>query len=282
MKISVITINYNNLEGLRKTMESVFAQSCRSFEYIVVDGGSSDGGAELIRENASRIDKWVSERDGGIYNAMNKGVKMASGEYCLFLNSGDVFHDCQVMHKVLQTPFNADIVFGRVENVRDGKVVKHYVPEDKITLMHIYETGLHHAGSFIRTDLMEKYPYNEKLKICSDREFFIRTLVVDNATFQNLPFVVCDFEVGGASDNLDLLKIESYLILSSLFPPRVTEDYVATNLRLKDLTARMVNARGKIVKLVCGVDILMLKLFKLILGPKFYVKDPLKDLKNDE
>ena len=282
MKISVITINYNNLEGLRKTMKSVFAQSCRSFEYIVVDGGSTDGGAELIKINASYIDKWVSEQDGGIYNAMNKGVKMASGDYCLFLNSGDVFHDDEVMHKVLQTPFNADIVFGRVDNVLDGKVQKHYVPEDKITLMHIYETGLHHAGSFIRTDLMKKYPYNENLKICSDREFFIRTLVVDNATFQNLPFVVCDFEVGGVSNNLELVRKESYKILSSIFPPRVTADYVATNLRLKDLTRRMVKVRSKIVKLVCGVDILLLKLFKLILGPKFYVKDPLKDLKKDE
>lgn len=282
MKISVITINYNNLEGLRKTMESVFAQSCGDFEYIVVDGGSTDGSAELIRENDSRIDKWVSERDGGIYNAMNKGVEMATGDYCLFLNSGDVFHDSDVMRKVVETPFNVDIVFGRVDNVRDGKVEKHYIPEETITLMDIYETGLHHAGSFISTDLMKKYPYSEDLKICSDREFFIRTLIIDNASFLTLPFVVCDFEVGGASDNLDLLKIESYRILSTLFPPRVASDYLDTNLRLKDLTSRMVNARGKIVKLVCSLDILLLKLFKLILGSKFYVKDPLKEIRNDE
>ena len=91
MKLSIITINYNNAEGLRKTMESVLAQSYTEIEYIIVDGASTDGSVDVIRELATRPTiKWVSEKDTGIYNAMNKGIRMATGEYIQILNSGDI------------------------------------------------------------------------------------------------------------------------------------------------------------------------------------------------
>ena len=89
MKLSVITINYNNAEGLAKTMDSVFRQRFSDFEYIVIDGGSTDGSKDLIVNNQDKIAYWCSEKDSGIYNAMNKGIREASGEYLLFLNSGD-------------------------------------------------------------------------------------------------------------------------------------------------------------------------------------------------
>lgn len=96
MKLSIITINYNNREGLRKTIESVVAQTTREFEYIVIDGGSTDGSVDVIKEFSDYIDYWVSEPDKGIYNAMNKGVKVAHGDYCQFLNSGDWLYDSNV------------------------------------------------------------------------------------------------------------------------------------------------------------------------------------------
>ena len=89
MKLSVITINFNNRDGLRKTIESVVNQTYNDFEYIIIDGGSTDGSVDVIKEYADRIDYWVSEPDKGIYNAMNKGIDVAKGEYCIFMNSGD-------------------------------------------------------------------------------------------------------------------------------------------------------------------------------------------------
>ena len=89
MRLSIITINYNNREGLRKTIESVVNQTYRNFEYIIIDGGSTDGSVEVVKEYADRISYWVSEPDNGIYNAMNKGVLAANGKYIQFLNSGD-------------------------------------------------------------------------------------------------------------------------------------------------------------------------------------------------
>ena len=88
-KLSIITINYNNLEGLKRTVESVINQTSKEFEYIVIDGGSNDGSGAYIESKSEHIDYWVSEPDKGIYNAMNKGIAKASGEYLLFLNSGD-------------------------------------------------------------------------------------------------------------------------------------------------------------------------------------------------
>ena len=101
MKLSIITINYNNLAGLQKTMESVFSQTCKDFEYIVIDGASTDGSAEYIRAHADQLTYWVSEKDTGIYNAMNKGVRAAKGEYLLMLNSGDFLVDDRVIERIL-------------------------------------------------------------------------------------------------------------------------------------------------------------------------------------
>jgi glycosyltransferase involved in cell wall biosynthesis len=100
MKLSIITINYNNAEGLKRTIESVTGQTFRDFEYIVIDGGSTDGSTDVINEYADHISYWVSELDKGIYNAMNKGVAAAHGEYCNFLNSGDIYYNNEILANV--------------------------------------------------------------------------------------------------------------------------------------------------------------------------------------
>ena len=100
-KLTIITVNYNHCEGLRRTMESVFRQTCHDYEYIVIDGGSTDGSADLLRVSAGRIDYWVSEPDRGIYHAMNKGVARATGEYLLFLNSGDEGNPLSFLEKLV-------------------------------------------------------------------------------------------------------------------------------------------------------------------------------------
>lgn len=113
MKLSIITINYNNKEGLKRTAESVKRQRCKDFEYIVVDGDSSDGSKEVMQEYADTIDIAISEKDTGIYNAMNKGVKVAQGEFLLFLNSGDWLNSTDVTEVILSyLTDNIDILSG--------------------------------------------------------------------------------------------------------------------------------------------------------------------------
>ena len=122
MKLSIITINYNNLAGLRKTVESVLAQTYREFEYIVIDGASTDGSAEYVRAQADKLTYWVSEQDTGIYNAMNKGVRAATGEYVLMLNSGDFLVDEYVVERILPELDGTDIVQGNtIEDHHDGE-----------------------------------------------------------------------------------------------------------------------------------------------------------------
>ena len=116
MKLSIITINRNNAAGLRDTMQSVVSQTSRDFEYIVVDGASTDGSVEVIKELAPLFGdglKWLSEPDNGIFSAMNKGIRMAEGTYCLFLNSGDSLYNSQVVDEFVQFDCNEDIVSGQ-------------------------------------------------------------------------------------------------------------------------------------------------------------------------
>jgi len=129
MKLSIITINYNNASGLRKTVESVLSQSTHDFEYIVVDGGSTDGSVEYLESQNSELKtqnfSFISEKDNGIYNAMNKGIRMAQGEYLHFLNSGDWLADEKVVENMLKTLPDCDIYVGNKIAVRpDGKVQK--------------------------------------------------------------------------------------------------------------------------------------------------------------
>ena len=125
MLLSVITINYNNGSELRKTITSVFKQSFQDFEYIIVDGASSDDSVEviktLIKENETHYCKWISEPDNGIYNAMNKGIQLSRGEYLLFLNSGDYLVADDVLERVFKYECHADLLCARCRVSETGR-----------------------------------------------------------------------------------------------------------------------------------------------------------------
>ncbi|WP_373940767.1 glycosyltransferase [Polaribacter sejongensis] len=135
--ITIITINYNNLLGLKKTMQSVFDQTYKDVEYVIIDGGSTDGSKEYILDNAEKLAYWVSEPDNGIYNAMNKGIAKATGEYLLFLNSGDFLCDNYVLSKFSLELKDADIYYGNLIKVRqNGSFLKSKGPDaEKITIL---------------------------------------------------------------------------------------------------------------------------------------------------
>ena len=124
MKLSIITVNLNNKTGLEKTVKSVCSQTFEEFEFIIIDGGSTDGSLDIIKRYEDNISCWVSEQDKGVYNAMNKGIKMAKGEYLQFLNSGDSLINSDVLNKVFKENKTEDIIFlltDTIQRVRSGE-----------------------------------------------------------------------------------------------------------------------------------------------------------------
>jgi glycosyltransferase involved in cell wall biosynthesis len=162
MKYSIITVNFNNKEGLRKTIESVIHQTFRDFEFIIIDGGSTDGSVDVLKEYDSQINYWVSEPDGGIYNAMNKGVAHAHGDYCIFMNSGDCFYNQTVLEQVNAVNPIENIVVGKVAIDNQDNIISP-PPQGVLTMYHLYSGSVPHQGSFIKTELLRKYPYDESL-----------------------------------------------------------------------------------------------------------------------
>ena len=220
MKLSIITINYNNRDGLRKTIESVVCQTWRDFEYIIIDGGSTDGSVDVIKEFADQIDCWVSEPDKGIYNALNKGVEKAQGEYCNFMNSGDCFYSLDVLEKVFSINPIADIICGNTQL----DYLKN--PPQEVTFDILFNTSICHQCAFIRTSLMKKYGYDEKYKIVADRKFFLQALIFDNCSYLPIDVDVVKYDITGFSaENPVLSKLEYDKVLEELIPERIRIDY---------------------------------------------------------
>lgn len=225
MKLSIITINYNNCEGLRKTIKSVVEQTWREFEYIVIDGGSTDGSVDIIRDNSDKISYWVSEPDRGIYHAMNKGIDVAKGEYCIFMNSGDVFFNDNVIHNIMPDLDGTDIICGDL--IRDFDVNRkiNRAPS-QISMAYFYNHTLPHQATFIRCRIMKKFRYDESYKIVSDWKFFIETLVLNQCTYKRIYSIIANFDVQGiSSTNIELMVKENQSVLTSMFPQLVLMDY---------------------------------------------------------
>ena len=200
-KLSIITINYNNLEGLKRTLESVINQTWQEFEYIVIDGGSTDGSAAFIESQSENIEYWVSEPDKGIYNAMNKGIAKASGEYLLFLNSGDVLYNDNVLLETKKSLLlDMDIVYGDLWIVgKQGKGFRNRYP-DFIDFPFLKQTSLGHPSTFIKKELFYTYGlYRTDLKIISDWAFFVKVLCKHKVSHCKIDHIIATFYEGGLS-----------------------------------------------------------------------------------
>jgi len=226
MLLSIITINFNNKDGLNRTLDSVFSQTFPSFEYIVIDGGSTDGSTALLQQHSQKFSHWVSEPDRGIYHAMNKGMAAAKGEYLLFLNSGDWLSDAHSLGNFFAEPANADIISADI-NVVDGEksFIKRY-PE-KIRFSYLVTDSLPHPATLIRRKLFDKVgPYDESLKIASDWKFFILALCKYNASYEHKLFVATNYDYTGISskpNNQSFLLAERHDILSEFFPLHIQD-----------------------------------------------------------
>ena len=206
MLLSIITINRNNLAGLKKTVESVLQQSYVDYEWIVIDGGSTDGSRALIEQHAGQLAFWCSEPDGGIYNALNKGLSHANGEYVQFLNSGDWLYDDHTLEKAISTIADdnqqADIYYGDNLQVRDdGQSVPATYPDELGFLFFPYNNICHQA-TFYRRTLFDGNPYDESFSIVSDWAMNLN-LLFKGATFKHLEQFIVYYDNSGRSSAAD-------------------------------------------------------------------------------
>lgn len=221
MKLSIITVNLNNKSGLQKTIDSVISQTFKDFDWIVIDGGSTDGSKELIEKYANYISYWVSEPDKGIYNAMNKGILVAQGEYLLFLNSGDELYCNSILSQVFSTNHISDIILGQVERKDNHQLLRKYQSN---IFMQLYTDTLNHQASFIKRSLFKDKLYDESLRIVSDWKFFVEVIIKHNATYKIIDSIVVRQDMKGiSSKELDLVKKERQTIFNNQFHPSLQE-----------------------------------------------------------
>lgn len=261
MKLSIITITYNNAEGLRKTLASVASQTFRDFEHIIVDGGSTDESVEIIRQYAdseairlenSKVDNlsssphhlitsspiiWISEPDKGIYDAQNKGIRLAHGEYCYFLNAGDTFCADDVLERmfspnslIASSPNRLpDILYGN-EIIVDGNGQRVGIARgvDNPSFVDLYNSCMKHQASFIRRELFEQYGmYDDTMRICADFDWFFRVIAFhDDVTLLYRDVDIAYFENTGLSyHSPELCAKERQQILNRYMNKRMQCDY---------------------------------------------------------
>lgn len=219
-KLSIITINYNNLNGLKRTVESVVNQTWQEFEYIVIDGGSTDGSAEYLESQSDNIDYWVSESDKGIYNAMNKGIAKAKGEYLLFLNSGDHLYSDTVLQENHGRIADHDLIYFNIQNI--GKNFSKIISYPAILrFSDLYFDILSHQATFFRKDLFDRVGlYDENLKIVSDWKFMIVALFKHHCSYLKVDETLSTFYLDGISsvmENREMVYKERDIVLNSDF-----------------------------------------------------------------
>lgn len=192
--ISIITVVYNDVKHLEETMLSVLNQTYQPVEYIVIDGGSTDGAAAIIKKYASRLAYWVSEKDNGIADAMNKGITKATGEWIDFINSGDYFVSTTIFEEIFSKPHHGDLLYGGFIGNFNGQSVKCLPhPVEMITEKAWQGMQLCHSTLFPRLKLMQQHNFDTNCKVAPDGEF-VAWCVANRYTFERVDYII--FRVG--------------------------------------------------------------------------------------
>lgn len=199
-------------------------QTYNEYEYIIIDGASLDKSKEVIQEYQRYIDFWCSEKDSGIYNAMNKGIQKASGEYLLFLNSGDVLNNSAVLADIHGFLSGEDIVYGDLVFVRGDGEETVFIYPDILTVDYFLERSLGHPATFIKRELFHNCLYTESLKIVSDWEFFVKKIILEGCSYRHVKRTISNFDTSGVSSlSAKECNRERELVLKQLFSPVLRE-----------------------------------------------------------
>lgn len=229
MKLSIITINLNDESGLKKTIDSVICQTYTDYEFIIIDGQSKDGSVDIIKQNETKIAYWISEKDSGIYNAMNKGIRIARGEYLYFLNSGDILPSADVFEKVFTDDPHESFICGNFIMEKAGKLEedKSYKGRDwTFALYDLFSGFLCHQAFFIHRSNFEKYGlYDEKLRIVSDWKLFFQAIGINHATvlYRDVDVVIYNMEGLSSQIGGDTIYKEKKKVAHELLPDVVVK-----------------------------------------------------------
>lgn len=202
--IDIVTINLNNKKGLERTVKSVLTQTfANKINYVIIDGGSTDGSVDVIKKYEDYIDYWVSEPDNGIFNAMNKSLSHLKGDYVLFLNSGDYLASETIIERSMEYLGKHDIVYGNIITFKDtGYFIQkreiNYCKE-KLDESFFRRTAMPHQSTFIRTDYQKQHPYDETFKIAGDWKFFREAIMKNKCTYSTIPFAISYYGLDGIS-----------------------------------------------------------------------------------
>ena len=235
MKLSIITINLNNLNGLKLTYQSIQNQDSKNIEWIVIDGSSTDGSVEFIEELNNKPDKFITEKDNGIYHAMNKGALHATGSYIVYMNSGD-----QLVSNLITDDFllklKADITYGDALVSYDNIDLKYSKQPESLSILNFYRSCICHQATFIKREIQLRFKYDENYKFASCRKFFLESIVFGAVDFEYLNIPICVYDLNGISTRAkDKLNKEedSYITkyLSKILIADLNEYYMLNRIR---------------------------------------------------
>jgi len=223
--ISIVTINRNNADNLYRTLSNTSTQQEADYEQIVVDGASTDGSVDVVRDPALRVDRWISEPDSGVYEAQNKGLRLARGRFVLFMNSGDHFLNNQSLAMATARLDEADlqsfdIVVRGYQRLHGGQDFVKCAP-DTPTFSYFARDTLPHQSTFIRRDLFERYgEYDTSLKIVADWKAFLLWICRHNCSYRHHPLPLSVFYGDGLSsrpENEEIHRAERRQVLEQEF-----------------------------------------------------------------
>lgn len=200
MKFSIITVCFNAADTIEQTIKSVINQNYTDMEYIIIDGDSTDGTLDIIKKYNDRIDCWISEKDSGIYHAMNKGIKRAQGDIIAFLNADDWYED-NVLNRVRQyfEKYDVEMIGGSMQYISDGNIIALSTARYDLNKTYLY-CGCQQPALFVRKKVFEKVGiFNEEMKVSSDYEWTLRAWIA-KVTFKSVPDIFTNFRLGGTSN----------------------------------------------------------------------------------
>jgi glycosyltransferase involved in cell wall biosynthesis len=224
--ISVITVTYNRLDGLRKTFSSIASQTYANIEYIVIDGGSEDGTVNFLQENNDLISFWISERDAGIYDAMNKGASVATGDWVIFMNSGDKFFCEDTLNQVSAHLDNSvDVVYGGVESILVDSFQTRILQRKPRSLSEIWrQIPTCHQSIFVKLKLQVQFPFDTSLIWCADHDLLVK-LYATGYSFKEIPYIISKFDATEGNRDILIYTRERWRISKRVMNPLKRHTY---------------------------------------------------------